>query len=334
MTAGLIAAYAALSFLAALALAEKHGPAPTPNRVIGDFLAITSWNGCEMRVKLAATSRADFTGASGTVRLTADTRYGCGGQASGRVTCLLLRHNQAFLSWWLTDRSGMFTVGTAMEAVLTENDPQVYGPPVDRAGFDITSSPECPPEILGKGSQLIDGTFHILQAGQAEPFGEPLPTLPALPTPPPAVWPTRDPSMNYAAGDIEVLSGWNGCKIRVKFAATSKADRTGSYGAFLMAAVPGDSCEGQASGRITCLMVDGNSATFVGWLDDSDGSFTMANVIGASLTEHAPQAYGPPVDRASVSLYGGTPECPPGLNSSNQPQIISGSLQVSPARHS
>ena len=152
-----------------------------------------------------------------------------------------------------------------------------------------------------------------------------------LPTPGPAVWPTPDPNMNSVAGEFVVVDGWNGCKIHVKLAATSKPNGTGAYGAFLMTAVPAEQCQGQASGRITCLLVNGNSAMYSGWLDDDTGMFTIGNVLLGSVTQNDPQAYGPPVDRAFLGLADGSAECPPALSGPGGPQIISGTLQVSAA---
>jgi hypothetical protein len=151
----------------------------------------------------------------------------------------------------------------------------------------------------------------------------------------PAVAPTSslDPSLNFAGGDFVVVDGWNGCKIHVKLAATSKPDGTGASGTAEMAAAAGQSwCEGQASVRITCLLVKGNSALFSGWLDDTTGIFDIGNVLQGSVTENDPQAYGPPVDRAFLGVATGSPECPPALSGPGGPQIISGTLQVWVAR--
>jgi hypothetical protein len=224
----------------------------------------------------------------------------------------------------MTDTSGMFTVGNAMAAVLTENDPQTYGPPVDRAAFQWVSGPACP-AISGKGPQIISGTLQISQAGQPVP--------PPTPTPAPtlAQWPSPEPSLNFAGGDFVVVNSWNGCRIHVTFAATSKADGTGASGAVVMTAVPSESCQGQATGRITCLLVTGSHAVLSAWLDDTSGIFSIGNVLQATVTKNDPQTYGPPVDRAGFGLADGSPECPPGISGMG-PQIISGTLQVSQAR--
>lgn len=145
--------------------------------------------------------------------------------------------------------------------------------------------------------------------------------------------PSLDPNLNFAGGDFVVTNGWNGCKINVKLAATSKADGTGASGTVVMSMASGQSwCQGRATGRLTCLLVTGNSAMFSGWLDDTTGMFSIGNVLQGSVTENAPQAYGPPVNRAFLGLADGSPECPPALSGPGGPQIISGSLHVSAAR--
>jgi len=160
------------------------------------------------------------------------------------------------------------------------------------------------------------------------------PTAQSIPTPAVASWPSPDPSLNFAGGDFVVVDGWNGCKVRVQLAATSRPDYTGSTGAFTLAGV-GPDCQGQpggqAAGRITCLIVSGNFAKLSGWLDESSGMFTMANVLRMTLTQNDPQQYGPTVSRAGVGLAGGSPECPPAIEGKG-PQIISGTLQVWQAR--
>lgn len=153
------------------------------------------------------------------------------------------------------------------------------------------------------------------------------------PSPAFAPTPSLDPNLNFAGGDFVVTNGWNGCKIHTKLAATSKADGTGASGTVVMSAASGQSwCQGQASGRIICLLVSGNSAIYSGWLDDTTGIFSIGNVLQGSVTENAPQAYGPPVDRAFLGLADGSPECPPALSGPGGPQIISGTLHVSAAR--
>lgn len=337
----LVAAYALLILFAVLALSHKRpvGSSPvTPSPSVdpnlnfagGDFVVLYAQNACPIHVKLSATSKADGTGAAGTVTMSgASGQSSCKGQASGRITCLLVSGNFARLSGWLDTASGMFGTGNVVMATLTENDPQIYGPPVDRAGFGVADgSPECPPAIEGKGPQIISGTLHVSPAGQAKPTGQPEP----LPTPTPAVWPNPAPNMNFAGGDFVVVDGWNGCKVHMRFAATSEPNGTGASGAFSMAAAPGGQCDGQASGRITCLLVNGNSAMYSAWVDDATGIFTIGNVLQGSITQNDPQAYGPAVDRAFLGLADGSPECPPALSGPGGPQIISGTLQVSAAR--
>lgn len=143
--------------------------------------------------------------------------------------------------------------------------------------------------------------------------------------------PRFDPNLNSAGGDFVVIDGWNGCRVHAKLAATSKPDGTEASGTFLLTAVAGEQCQGRASGRITCLLVNGNSAMYSGWLDDATGMFSIGNVLQGSLTQNDPQTYGPPVDRAFLGLADGSPECPPALSGPGGPQIISGTLQVSAA---
>ena len=149
----------------------------------------------------------------------------------------------------------------------------------------------------------------------------------------PAVGPSPrvNPNLNFAGGDFVVIDGWNGCRVHAKLAATSQADGTDASGSFSLTAVGREQCQGQASGRITCLLVNGNSAMYSGWLDDATGMFSIGNVLLGSLTQNDPQTYGPPVDRAFLGLADGSPECPPALSGPGGPQIISGSLRVSAA---
>jgi len=176
------AAYGVLILLAILAVAHKREPAgsatvtpaaspplpsldPYRNSVAGDFVGV--WNGsCRVHVTLAATSKVDNSDASGSIALVLERTDRCQGQATGRVTCLWVRENRAFLSWWLADNTGDFGPqgAAAMEASLIENDPQRYGPPVDRAAFGFASRPECPPPYLGAGPMIISGTIQIAQA--------------------------------------------------------------------------------------------------------------------------------------------------------------------------
>lgn len=155
----------------------------------------------------------------------------------------------------------------------------------------------------------------------------PSPTVVSSPIPTVASWPSPDPSLNFAAGDFVVVDGWNGCKIRVQLAATSRPDYTGSTGAYTLDGV-GPDCQGHAAGRITCLLVTGNFAKVSGWLDQSSGMFTIGNVLQATLTQADPQPYGPPVSRAGIGLADGSPECPPAIEGKG-PQIVSGTLLVS-----
>jgi hypothetical protein len=333
----LVGAYGLLSLFAVLALAHKTplgsspvmpSPSVDPNLNFagGDFTVMDGWNGCAIHVNLTATSQADDTGASGTITMTgASAQSFCKGQATGRITCLLVSGNFARLSGWLDKPSGMFGTANVVQATLTENDPQTYGPPVDRAGFGVADgSPECPPAIEGKGPQIMSGTLHVSASGQPKPTGQPEPMI----TPTPAIWPNPSPNMNFAGGDFVVVDGWNDCKVHMKFAATSEPNGAGSTGAFSITALPGGQCDGQASGRVTCLLVNGNSAMYSGWIDDSTGMFSIGNVLQGSVTHNDPQPNGLPVDRAFLGLADGSPECPPALSGPGGPQIVSGTLQV------
>ncbi|TMD66017.1 MAG: hypothetical protein E6I84_07555 [Chloroflexi bacterium] len=337
----IVAAYGILILLATLALSHR-GPAgsaaiapspsvdPSLNVAGGDFVVTDGWDGCGIHVKLSATSKADGTAASGTIVMSAAPgQPWCKGQATGRITCLLVNGNFARLSGWLDDRSAMFTAGNVVQATLTENDPQPYGPPVDRAGFGVVAgSPECPPAIEGTGPQIMSGTLHVSPAGASKPgFQQPTPQ----PVPTPALWPNPAPNMDFASGDFVVVAGWNSCQIHVRLAATSKPDGTGAYGSVFMTAVPADHCQGEATGRVTCLLASGDSAMYSGWLDQATGMFSIGNVIQGSVTQNDPQAYGSPVDRAFLGLADGSPECPPALSGPGGPQIISGTLRVSVA---
>ena len=153
------------------------------------------------------------------------------------------------------------------------------------------------------------------------------------PTASPTVSPTFDQALNHATGDFVVVDGWNSCKTAVKLAATSQADGSNASGTFELTAVGGPSwCTGQAKGRITCLLVNANTAMFSGWVDEASDSFNIGNVLQGDIIESDPQTYGQPVDRAFIGLAAGSPECPPALSGPGGPQIISGTLTVSPAR--
>lgn len=185
------------------------------------------------------------------------------------------------------------------------------------------------PVILGTAVYGILFLFAILAISHSHAA-----LLPG-PTASPTVSPTIDPSLNHVAGDFVVVDGWNSCKTSVKLAATSQADGTNASGTFELSAVGGPSwCAGQAKGRITCLLVNGNAAMFSGWVDETSDSFNIGNVLQGDIVENDPQTYGPPVDRAFISLASGSPECPPALSGPGGPQIISGTLTVSPARPS
>ena len=143
----------------------------------------------------------------------------------------------------------------------------------------------------------------------------------------PRIWPTMDSRLNFAGGEFETIADVNSCRMRVKLAATSKADGTGAVGTITLAPVQSSRCNGHATGRITCLLVTGNHAVLSGWLDDASGLFAVGNVVLATVTENDPQLYGPPVDRAHVGIASGSPECPPGISGSG-PVVVTGAVQV------
>jgi hypothetical protein len=136
-----------------------------------------------------------------------------------------------------------------------------------------------------------------------------------------------DSRLSFAGGEFETIADMNNCRMHVKLAATSKLDGTGAVGTITLAPVQSGRCNGQATGRITCLLVTGNHAVLSGWLDDASGIFGVGNVVLATVTENDPQLYGPPVDRAHVGLASGSPECPPGISGSG-PAVVSGAVQV------
>ena len=161
-------------------------------------------------------------------------------------------------------------------------------------------------------------------AGQASPSGQPIPSPPYPPV-------RIDPSLNFAGGDFVTGTGFNDCKMHVNFVATSKRDGTGAGGTFIMTVVKTANCDGQATGRIACLLVSGNHAMIDGWMDNPTGVFSAGDIMQATVTENDPQAYGPPVDRAGFGIAGGSPECPPAIAGTG-PAIRSGTIVVSAAR--
>ncbi|TMD84747.1 MAG: hypothetical protein E6I78_10080 [Chloroflexi bacterium] len=126
-------------------------------------------------------------------------------------------------------------------------------------------------------------------------------------------------------------TGFNDCKMHVNFVATSKRDGTGAGGTFIMTVVKTTNCDGQATGRIACLLVSGNHAMIDGWMDNPTGVFSAGDIMQATVTENDPQAYGPPVDRAGFGIAAGSPECPPAIAGTG-PAIRSGTIVVSAAR--
>jgi hypothetical protein len=156
-----------------------------------------------------------------------------------------------------------------------------------------------------------------------QPSSSPLPTA----SPSPLVFPTPNSNLNFAGGDFETVADVNNCKMLVRFAATSNRDGSSGTGSISLAAVQSPSCTGQATGRITCLLVSGNHAVFSGWLDDSSGIFDIGNVVQGTVTQDDPQPYGPPVDRAGIGIANGSPECPPAISGTG-PAIMTGTLQV------
>lgn len=186
---------------------------------------------------------------------------------------------------------------------------------------------------LVAGAAALYATLSLVAVLALSPKPSPTPTplFQPPPTPSGVPWPTADPRLNFAGGDFIVVDGWNGCKIRVQLAATSRMDFTAATGTIVLTAIGPDSCQGYAIGRVTCLLVTGNFAKLSGWLDQTSGIFTIGNVVQATLTVDDPQTYGPPINRAGIGLADGSPECPPNIEGKG-PQIISGTLQISPAR--
>ena len=172
---------------------------------------------------------------------------------------------------------------------------------------------------------------------------QPSPSIAASPTgqqiPSPKYPPVSiDPGLNFAGGDFVTGTGFNDCKMHVNFVATSKRDGTGAAGTFIMTVVKTANCAGQASGRIACLLVNGNHAVFDGWMDNPTGAFSGGDIMQATVTHNDPQAYGPPVDRAGFGIAGGSPECPPAIagtgpairsGTSSYPRLASGSRRPS-----
>ena len=180
--------------------------------------------------------------------------------------------------------------------------------------------------ILALGSV---STAAILTFGPRPLAGQASPS----PTADPSVYPPVriDPSLNFAGGDFVTGTGFNDCKMHVNFVATSKRDGTGAGGTFIMTVVKTTNCDGQATGRIACLLVSGNHAMIDGWMDNPTGVFSAGDIMQATVTENDPQAYGPPVDRAGFGIAGGSPECPPAIAGTG-PAIRSGTIVVSAAR--
>ena len=150
---------------------------------------------------------------------------------------------------------------------------------------------------------------------------------PSPPYPPVAI----DPSLNFAGGDFVTGTGFTSCQMHVNFAATSKRDGTGAAGTFIMTVVKNAGCDGEASGRIACLLIKGNHAVIDGWMDNPTGVFSAGDIMQATVTQNDPQAYGPPVDRAGFGIASGSPECPPAISGTG-PAIRSGTIVVTPAR--
>ena len=162
---------------------------------------------------------------------------------------------------------------------------------------------------------------------QPSPEVSPSGQIPSPPYPPVTI----DSSLNFAGGDFVTGTGFNNCQMRVNFVATSKRDGTGAAGTFIMTVVKTASCDGQATGRIACLLVNGNHAVIDGWMDNPTGVFSAGDIMEATVTENDPQTYGPPVDRAGFGIASGSPECPPGISGTG-PAIRSGTIVVTPAR--
>lgn len=140
-----------------------------------------------------------------------------------------------------------------------------------------------------------------------------------------------DPSLNFAGGDFETGTGFNDCMMHVNFSATSRRDGTGASGTFTATVLKAANCNGQATGKISCLLVNGNHAVFDGWMDNPTGVFSGGQIMMGTVTENDPQTYGALVDRAGFGIAGGGPECPPPIAGVG-PQIRSGTIVVSQAR--
>jgi len=174
---------------------------------------------------------------------------------------------------------------------------------------------------------LTFGPVYLV--GKKNPTPTSSPTAQASPSPYPPV--AIDPSLNFAGGDFVTGTGFTSCQMHVNFAATSKRDGTGASGTFIMTVVKNASCDGEASGRIACLLVNGNQAVIDGWMDKPTGVFSAGDIMQATVTQNDPQAYGPPVDRAGFGIASGSPECPPAISGTG-PAIRSGTIVVTPAR--
>jgi len=162
---------------------------------------------------------------------------------------------------------------------------------------------------------------------QASPEVSPSGQIPAPPYPPVTI----DSTVNFAGGDFVTGTGFTSCQMHVNFVATSKRDGTGAAGTFIMTVIKTANCAGQATGRIACLLVNGNHAVIDGWMDNPTGVFSAGDIMQATVTENDPQTYGPPVDRAGFGIASGSPECPPAISGTG-PAIRSGAIVVTPAR--
>lgn len=183
---------------------------------------------------------------------------------------------------------------------------------------------------LGLKARLAQPSPTATASATAETSPTPLtsPTAPTLgPFPPTRI----DPSLNFAGGDFVTGTGFNDCKMHVNFAATSRRDGTGASGTFIATVTKTANCDGQATGQIACLLVNGNFAEFDGYMDNPNGVFSGGDIMMATVTENDPQTYGPPVDRAGFGIAGGSPECPPPI-AGKGPAIRSGTILVSQAR--
>jgi hypothetical protein len=187
---------------------------------------------------------------------------------------------------------------------------------------------------VGSVSTATILTLGGTRLGQPKPSASASPTAKASPTAtisdpyPPA---RIDPSLNFAGGDFVTGTGFTDCQMHVNFAATSRRDGTGASGRFVATVINTDNCEGQATGQVACLLVNGNHATFDGWMDQRTGVFSGGTMMMAVVTENDPQTYGPPVDRAGFGIAGGGPECPPPITGTG-PQVKSGTVIVAQAR--